>query len=66
VGISTAAFGGAHEMAVAGVARVGHQHFVAGVDQRQAGQLQRGRGAGRDHDAARRHVHAKALLHTSR
>jgi hypothetical protein len=56
VGISTArAFGGAHELPVAGVARVRHQDLVAGLDQRQAGQLQGGRGAGRDDDAARRH-----------
>ena len=47
-------------MAVAGVAGVGHQHLVALVDQRQAGQLQRGRGAGRDDDAPGRHIHAKA------
>ena len=62
VGTSTGtAVGRADEVAVAGVARVGHQDLVAGFDQRQAGQLQRGRGAGRDDDAARRHVDAEAL-----
>lgn len=48
-------------MAVAGIAGIGHEDFVARVDGRQAGQLQRGRGAGRDHDAPRRHIHAEAL-----
>jgi len=48
------AVGGAHEMAVARVAGVGHQHLVARLDQRQAGQLQGRRGACGDHDAAGR------------
>ena len=60
------AFGGADEMPVARIARVGHQDFVAGLDQGQAGQLQRGRCAGRDDDAAGRHVDAKPRRHTSR
>jgi len=46
---------------VAGVARVGHEHLVAGVEQGQAGQLQRRRRTGGDGDAPRRHVHAKAF-----
>ena len=33
-------------MPVAGIARVGHEDLVARVDQRQAGQLQRGRVGG--------------------
>ena len=49
-------------MAVAGVAGVGHEDFITGLNQRQAGQLQRGRGAGRDHDAVCRNVHLKAAL----
>ncbi|MOA30585.1 hypothetical protein D3C78_1516860 [compost metagenome] len=48
-------------MAVAGVAGVGHEDFIAGIDQRQAGELQRGRGAGCHDNAARRYIHAKAL-----
>ena len=43
--------GGLHELAVAGVAGVGHEDFVALVDQRQTGQLQRGRSASGDDDA---------------
>ena len=41
------------EMAVAGIAGIGHQHFVAFADQRGACQQQAGRGAGGDDDAAR-------------
>jgi hypothetical protein len=48
-------------MPVAGVARIGHQDLIPGVDQRQAGQLQRGRRAGGQHDAAGRDVHTEAL-----
>ena len=55
------AVGSAHEVPVAGIARVRHQDLVAGLDQRQAGQLQRRRSAGRDDDAPRRHVDAEAL-----
>ena len=62
VGTTGAALGSAHEVAVAGVAGVGHQHFVARVDQRQAGQVQRGRGASRDHDAPCRNVHPEAAF----
>ena len=47
-------------MPVAGVAGVGHEHFVARVDQRQAGQLQCGRGASGDHNAAGGNVDTKA------
>ena len=55
-----APLGGADKVTVAGVAGVGHQHFITGFDQGQAGQLQRRRCASSDHDATRRHVHAKA------
>ena len=55
------AVGGAHEMAIARVARVRQQHLVAGLDQRQASQLQGGRSAGSDDDAAGRHIDAEAL-----
>ncbi|MPN52327.1 hypothetical protein SDC9_199983 [bioreactor metagenome] len=55
------ALGRAHEVAVAGVAGVGHQDLVARVDQRQAGKLQSRRGACGNDDAPRRHVNAKAL-----
>ena len=48
-------------MAVAGVARIRHQHLVAALDQRQAGELQRRRGARGDHDARRVDLHAEAL-----
>ena len=49
-----------YKMPVARVAGVGHEHFVARVDQRQAGQLQRSRRTGGDHNAAGGHVHAEA------
>ena len=49
-----------HEVPVAGVAGVGHQHLVAGLEQRQAGQLQRRRRARGDDDARRVDVHAEA------
>ena len=55
------AIGGAHKMAVAGVAGVGHEDFIALVHQRQAGQLKRCRRARRDHDAAGWHPQAKTL-----
>ena len=54
------AFGRLHELAVAGVARVGHQHLVAGFDERQARELQGGRCTGRHDDARRIDVQAEA------
>mmetsp|Transcript_53113 Transcript_53113/g.124155 ORF Transcript_53113/g.124155 Transcript_53113/m.124155 type:complete len:405 (-) Transcript_53113:1279-2493(-) len=50
-----------HEMAVAGVARVGHEHLVTPLEEREAGELQRRRGAGRDGDALRGDVEPEAL-----
>ena len=55
------ALGGAHKMAVAGVAGVGHQHFVARIDQGQASQLQGSRCACRYHNALRGNVQPEAL-----
>ena len=54
------ALGRGDEVAVAGVARVRQQHLVVAVDQREAGELQRRRGAGRDDDAARGDLEAEA------
>ncbi|MNT02102.1 hypothetical protein D3C72_1365900 [compost metagenome] len=55
------AFRCAHKVAIAGVARIGHQNFVTRIDERQAHQLQRGRCARGDDDAAGRNINAKAL-----
>ena len=54
------AVGGRDEVSVARVARVGQQHLVVAVDEREARELQRGRCAGGDDDAARRDVQAEA------
>ena len=55
------AVGGADEMTVAWVARVRHQDLIAGLDQREAGQLQGSRGTRGDDDPAGRHRHSEAL-----
>ncbi len=52
--------GGRHEVPVARIARVRHQHLVAGLEQRLADELQPRRRARGDDDAPRRHVHAPA------
>jgi hypothetical protein len=49
-----------HEVPVAGIARVRHQHLVALVEQRQRHQLQRRRGTRGDHDALGRHFKTEA------
>ena len=54
------ALSGLHKLAVAGVARVGHQHLVAGLDEREASQLQGRRSTRRDDDAGRVDVQPKA------
>ena len=54
------AVGRRDEMPVARIARVGHQDFIARLDQGKAGKLQRGRCACRDDDAAGGHVGTKA------
>ena len=48
-------------MPVARVARVRQQHLVVAIDQRMRHELQRGRRARGDDDAARRDVEAEAL-----
>ena len=53
------AFSGADEMPVARVAGVRHQHLVACLDQRKAGQLQRGRCTSRHDDATRFYINFK-------
>ena len=55
------ALGGADKVAVAGVARVGHEDFIALVDECQTRQLQCGRCARSDHNAVGGHLHTKAL-----
>ena len=55
------ALGRAHKVAVAGIAGVGHEDFIAPVNQCKAGQLQSRRSACGDHDAACGHLHVKAL-----
>ena len=47
-------------MAVTGVTRVGHEHFVAGINQGQTSQLQGGRGTRRDHNPMGGDLQAKA------
>ncbi len=52
---------GGQDVAVAGVARIGQRQPRARVEQRQEGEQEARRGAGRDHDALRRDVEAVHL-----
>ena len=53
--------GTADKVAVARVAGIGHEHFIARIHQRQARQLQRSAGPGSDDDALGGNVQTKAL-----
>ncbi len=56
------AFHDTHEMAIAGIGRIGQQNLVITVHQQRAGQQQRCRAARRHHDALRCNVEAVHAL----